>query len=402
MVATSEMRLLVRCLPSTHGASYAPLETLLPLDWARLVDLAGWHGMFPLFASRLLSPAAQDVAFKLPEPIVTRLKTHQGNYLHRSLTQTAALIELQSEFDRCGIKVLPWKGPSVGALLYGAPTLRESGDLDFLFLKEDLQRLLKATQSLGYWLLGSSDSDSRYLYTLALQREFTFSRVRDRLILEFHTQILSSRFSRWQDSQADIRRAATVCRLGGTEVLMQAPEDLLVSLCAHATKHYWDRLKWSCDIAQFLSVYGDKIDWTSLLARLRRVRKHSVVLLGLGLAAHLFDLSLPAAVQAEMRRSPDATLLAEIVASHIMTGSTDPIEPHHQRAMVGFLCPRLRDRIAYTMRPIVELSYEDLYIPVHHRMFFFMNYPFRIVRLLRKYGFYDLATKTAGYVRSGR
>jgi hypothetical protein len=358
--------------------------------------------MFPLFMSRLLSLEVPDPGHGIPAPLIAKLKTRQIHYLHRSVTQIAALIELQREFDRCGITVLPWKGPSVGQLLYGSPILRESGDLDFLFLEKNLQVILEITRRLGYLLPGSHDSESKYLYSLALQREFTFIRERDQVVLEFHLQILTSRFSSWQDAPADIRHASTVCRLAGVDLLMQSPEDLLISLCVHATKHDWERLKWACDIAQFLSVYEDKIDWKQLLTRLRKQRKHSVVLLGLSLVENLFDLSLPASIYEALRQNSEVVLLAKSVAAHIMSGSTDPIEIRHRRSMIALLCPRLRDRIAYTMRPIVELNYEDLYISVDNRMLFFMNYFFRIARLLRKYGPWQLVNKTAVSVRSVR
>jgi hypothetical protein len=403
MVSTPEMRFQVLCCPSAGGHNRDLIRDLPAPDWSLLLNLASLHGMMPLLASQLLSSGASSPCRSdMPGFVIKALRGYQERRLFRSITQTAALIELQGEFDRAALRVLPWKGPSVGVLLYGSATLRESVDLDFLFLEEDIPQVLQIARSLGYQLLQSTDSESKDVYILAMQREFTFARERDQLFLEFHLQILSSRFSRWQDARADIERASTVCQLASVEILMQSPEDLLVSLCAHATKHNWDRLKWSCDIVQFLSVYGDRIDWGQLFASLRKARKHSVVLLGLAVAANLFDRQLPSAVQEALQGDAYVALLARDVAAYIMSGATEPIEIHYRKAMIRLLCPRLRDRIAFTLLPIIELNYEDLYVPVQNRTLFFMNYVFRAFRLLRKYGPHRLATKTAVSVRSVR
>jgi len=258
MPVLPEMRLLASCLSSaTPPRRHIESQDLSPINWDRLIDLAGWHGMFPLLAARLLGTGRPAGT---PPEIVSRLKVSQAGYISRSITQLAALAELQRAFDRHGLRVVAWKGPSTGLLLYGSATLRESADLDFLFLEQDLQPVLTITRDLGYELLGSSYSESKDLYILTQQREFTLGRRSDQTILEFHLQIMPGRFALWQDAPAGIHRANTHVELGDVRLLLQRPEDLLVSLCAHANKHNWERLKWSADIAQFLHCYGSTLD----------------------------------------------------------------------------------------------------------------------------------------------
>lgn len=397
-----EMRVLLLCISPSRDAGEINAEALSAADWSRLCDLAAWHGIFPLLASRLLATSSQQPAIQLPEVITAGLKTHQGIRLRGSLRLTASLVELMLEFERSGIRVLPWKGLSLGMLLYGSTALRESGDLDFLFQKKDLPAVLRITHDLGYELAGHHTSRSAYLYTLGLQGEFPFLRDQDKAALEFHLQILPARFSRWQNTPADIERASTVCKLAGHEFLMQRPEDMLLSLCAHATKHNWERLKWSCDIAQFLKTYGETMDWKPFLACLRRERKDAVVLLGLSLGAKLFNATLSPIAQEELRQSPGIASLSEAVAAHILSGSADTIEAWHEEAMVALLCPSVWDRFVFKARPIFDLNGDDFYIPAENRMLFFMNYLFRAARLLKKYGLRRLLGKTAVAVRSAR
>ncbi len=395
------MRLLALCLPDTPCSRRDLTESDLELDWTILLELAKWHGMMPLLAARLLA-GAMPSTLRIPPVAMASLRTYQERHLFRSVTLTAALIELQAAIASAGLRIVAWKGPSVGLLLYGSATLRESADLDFLFLEEDLQQVLQITRGLGYKLLGNSDSESKDIYILTLEREFTFGRHADQVALEFHLQVLPSRFTLWQDSQADVRRASTICPLAHVRLLMQSPEDLLVSLCAHATKHNWDRMKWACDIARFLHVYAGQIAWLPFLARLRGARKEAVVLLGLALTADLFTLDLPGNIRTALQVNPGVATLAGVLAAHILGGSADPVDVRHRRAVIALLCPRLRDRIAYILRPLVELNYEDLVISVGNRTFFFLNYVFRVGRLLRKYGPHRLASKTASSVRSVR
>jgi hypothetical protein len=402
MLPIPEMLYMVHSLRTQNHTDGIPKEVPLHLNWTYLIDLARWHGIFPLLAGRMLSVFSPENSSASSRTFATLIKKRQMHSLRQNLGLTAALMELERAFDEAGIRVLPWKGPAVGLHLYGSTCLRESGDLDFFFQEKNLGEILEITRRLGYRLSGGDESDDKYLYMLARGGEFTFSRERDQVIVEFHLRVLPRRFRRWQDARADLERASTVCRLAGHDFFMQAPEDMLVSLCVHATKHNWERLKWSCDIAQFLKIYGDKLDWKSFLIRLRTERKHSVVLLGLALAANLFDLTLPSAVQEALRQSPDVAPLAEAAAAHIMSGATGTIEVRYERKMIAFLCPSLWACIVYNVQPVVALNSDDLYIPVHNRILFFMNYFFRVMRLVRKYGPMQLATKTAAVVRSAR
>ena len=398
MHVNSEMRFLTRCLPSALSESVLPVSSVANLNWERLAELAGFHGMFPLLTTKLLMPGpVHDVT---PPDVLSRLRANQAAYIGRAVTQLGALAELQREFDRAHLRIVAWKGPSAGLLLYGSAALRESADLDFLFLEKDLQAILKIARGLGYDLLGAGETESKGLYILTRMREFTFGRKSDQTVLEFHLQIMPSRFTLWQDSQDDIRRANVHYPLGDVTLLLQRPEDLLVSLCAHATKHNWDRLKWSADIAQFLKRYAGELDWHFLLATLETTGKHFVVLLGLALAERLYDVPLPEAVVGWIERTTTIPSLVQDVIDHVMSGETEPSATENRKALADLLCPRVRDRIAYTVIPMVELNYEDLFVPVHNRFLFFINYLFRVVRLLRKYGPQRLAVKTAGSVRS--
>ncbi|WP_263382645.1 nucleotidyltransferase domain-containing protein [Granulicella arctica] len=401
MASALEMRFLALCLPRMPGDSLDLTKDLPSMDWTAFLGLARLHGMMPLVASHLLA-SNPPLELAVPSQAISQLSAYQNIHVIRTLIQTAALLELQREFDRHDVRVIPWKGSSMAMLVYGSATLRESVDLDFLLLKQDIQTILQITRALGYRLLGTSDSESKDIYILSQQREFTFARKRDRLVLEFHLQVLPARFGLWQNSQLDVHRADTILTAADVNLRLQNPEDLLVSLCAHATKHHWDRLKWSCDIAQFIRVYSSQIAWKPFLNRLHNEKKDAVVLLGLALAGMIFAVKLPDEVSQNLQHESAIRLLAEELATHVMSGSSEVMELKHRKAILALLCPRVRDRFSYVIRPIIELNYQDLYIPVQNQAFFFLNYGFRVIRLLRKYGPHLLLSKITASLRPVR
>jgi len=399
--STPEMRFIKSCLFPEAQKLEGTTANLAQLDWPRLFWLASFHGMLPLVSTRL-EQLPEKSSLNIPKHAISDLEIWRTRHISRTLTLTAALIELQREFDRRNLPVVSWKGPSIALLLYGSSILRETSDLDFLLREEDLAQVQELTGSLGYTLLGQNESEGKSRYTFAHQHEFEFLRSRDKILLEFHVQIMTARFPSWQDSQTYIPRATTHYPLANTQLLLQCPEDLLVSLCVHAIKHNWDRMKWSCDIAQFLRVYGAHLDWKEFLASLTRARKHPIVLLGLSLASILFDIQLPPEVEKALQRTPNIFIIATELADHMMGGSAQPVPSAQAVKLIALLCPRLRDRMVYRFQPTFHLEYEDLYFSENNRLFFFLNYPYRILRLLRQHGLQRLVALTAISMRSGQ
>jgi hypothetical protein len=83
-------------------------------------------------------------------------------------------------------------------------------------------------------------------------------------------------------------------------VLSLHPEDLLLLLCVHGSRHYWSQLNWICDIAELLRARPG-IDWGGLLARAGAAGGVRMLLLGLLLAAEVLEVPLPPEVARQAR-----------------------------------------------------------------------------------------------------
>src|SRR5207237_7220152 len=68
--------------------------------------------------------------------------------------------------------------------------------------------------------------------------------------------------------------------------------DMLLTLCAHGSKHVWESLKWLMDVAELLRRYQD-LDLDTVLADAARARCRRAVLLGLVLANRVLEAPVP-------------------------------------------------------------------------------------------------------------
>src|SRR5262249_41515449 len=74
--------------------------------------------------------------------------------------------------------------------------------------------------------------------------------------------------------------------LGGATTLHLGPEDMLLMLCVHGSKHFFRRLEWVCDIAELLAAHPS-LHWDEVIARAERLKAKRMLFFGLTLAAEL-------------------------------------------------------------------------------------------------------------------
>src|SRR5262245_48070510 len=131
-----ELDLLLCCARATTDLeSAARLNRLAArgLDWARLRRLSHQHGLLPL-VPRHLNAECPDV---VPTAVLTQLREDCRSIASRNLHFTAELIRLLELFEENGIRAVPYKGPSLGAIVYGDVALSQFGDLDILVQRSD-------------------------------------------------------------------------------------------------------------------------------------------------------------------------------------------------------------------------------------------------------------------------
>ena len=87
------------------------------------------------------------------------------------------------------------------------------------------------------------------------------------------------------------------------------PEDLLIVLCVHGSKHAWEQLRWVCDVAELLRSH-QCLDWERILSSASNWRCRRLVYMGLSLAHLVLDAPLPKAVVARLSADSDVQMFS--------------------------------------------------------------------------------------------
>lgn len=314
-----EMRALVCCarreLSSTDRAR---LRALIHagLDWDRLSWLAERHRMLPLAWSHL-----QWEHESIPPTSARVLQVAFMANAGRMLRISADLLELSALFASHEIAMVPYKGPALGAQLYGSLALRQAGDLDLLVSREDVPRARALLLERGY--------HPRHVLSRGGAAFMSRSRYSEELDHPEHASVELH----WAFTNGDIALPLTLAelaprlrtaQLGNGKVTAFGAEDLLLILCVHGCKHRWDRLEWICGVAEAVRTGAADIDWSALVERASALGVRRMLLLGLLLADDLLGAAAPDEVMRRARSDPVIPKLASVVPTLL---SADVVVP---------------------------------------------------------------------------
>jgi hypothetical protein len=146
---------------------------------------------------------------------------------------------------------------------------------------------------------------------------------------------------------------------GGATILSFPPEDLLLFLCVHGSRHQWERLTWICDVAELVRAH-QQIDWQGLLEQAEMSGAKRMLLLGLFLANGLLGADLPEDVLQSTRDDLKVKLLAGQVQARLFAHATG--------------LPQLADRSAFRTHAFLVKVRERL----QDKIQYFVHYPFRL------------------------
>jgi hypothetical protein len=334
-------------------------------DWSVLAGQATRHGVASL-VSWYLNRACPEGA---PAPLGDQFRQNAG----RNLLLTGELLRLLGIFEAASIPLVPFKGPVLAWSLYENPALREMSDLDVLVLPRDVDHAIGLLQSHGYGPQFSG-VDRRFF---AANQQMPFVRKDGQVAVDLHWGLLP-RFLPLDASPFFERLAPEP--IAGREVLTFCPEDLLLFLCVHGSKHGWTSLAWLCDVARLIDRRA--VNWDDVHARAQANRVSRCLSLGLTLARDLLGAPMP-----ELRQEA----LAASAREQLMNGSSD-VSVRFQLALLE----RVTDKVRFWQGILAPTpaDFESLHIPAS---LFPAYYLARPLRLAVKHGL--LATRrllTAG------
>jgi len=373
----SEVELLLTCgRASLHDSRRARVKELATgdLDWDYLLQLADRHGLQPLLYWHLNEVCAADV----PERHLQLLRVAFQRVSALNIFLTHELRRLLSLFAANNITAVPYKGPALALQLYGNVALRQFSDLDIIVHPRDVLRARDLLLAEDYALFPPL-TEGQQAVMLRTQCNLPFTRERNRLVVELHWQVSAPHFARPFDTAGFWGRLGDA-KLDDVNINLPAPEDLMLALCVHGSKHLWERLAWICDIAGLIESKQD-LNWRRLVTQARDTGSERMLFLGLQLAKNLLDAPLPPDVGKIMAADHAVASLANGVERHLFTPELTPSGIRGYFLFQLRARRRLRDKFNY-LRFVATPTEEDLVRMKLPAALTFVYYLMRPVRLV--------------------
>jgi hypothetical protein len=348
------------------------------IDWPFLESMARLHGLAPLLYKNIDAHFSADV----PPLILHQLQERYVANARRNLLLVGQLLMLLRLFKDHDIQVIPYKGPVLAASAHGDITLREFHDLDFLVQQDHLLRARDLLLSRGYQLSVKSDcgdvvrQNSQYEVGLVLAHAG--------IHVELKWDIIDRYFALPMDT-ADLWTRLKPVFIDGRKIHTFSPEDTLLILCIHGTKHLWASLMWVTDVSELIQA-NPGLDWQWLLDLSNSLGSRRMLFLGLLLAKGLLGTSLPLKVKQQVEADSSVKRLAEEVSRRLFDQS-DQLSSAWEK--VAFHCrarERLGDRAKYGCRLVLTTTPSDRALLAASSSLSALSPYIRPFRLAGKYG----------------
>jgi hypothetical protein len=315
-----------------------------PIDWGLLTRMAWINRMIPLLHWHALRLAAP-----MPDWAVKHLDETQARNTERGQRMMARMAALASALDDAHIPFITFKGPTLEALAYAEPGVRECADLDILVRESDLPATGPAMEGIGYRLedeLGPLEERIFRGYHFA----YEFVDPTGAANVDAHWRLLPSTWSIPIDYEGFWRRSGTTT-IAGRTVRVFADEDLLFYLALHSTKERWLRLRMICDVAELVRA-RPALDWDRALASAQAQGGSRMMLLAAHLAANWLDAPVPERIRAHARSDRLIQRFEAELWRTMQSGKDDFSRLFELSAFRLLVLDRLADRIGYVVRTL--------------------------------------------------
>jgi hypothetical protein len=284
-------------------------------DWDSIFQAASEHSLLPIFCRNIEAYGGEA----LPSSLRRRFSEEFLRNSCRNLALTAELFRVLEALESRGVCATPYKGPVLAAQAYGDAAMRQFSDLDIIVPQRQIVAAHDALLARGFRPVisgvepqaGGRQVPGQYAYQNHTQT-----------LVELHTELTLRYFPRGLDLTKLVERRERV-QIAGRRVLTFSPEDTLLLLCVHGSKHFWERLGWIADIAA-LSGASRPLDWAMVMERAQKWGIRRMVLLGTGLAEQLFQTPSPNEVADQLRSDATARGLIDGICRRVF--AAEPVE----------------------------------------------------------------------------
>ena len=344
------------------------------IDWDRLIRLGRAHRVTPLLYWNLKKARSHLSPPPAIEELFRDFRTNVRHSLFLIAEQRTVLNVLQAN----DIMALPYKGPIFAQEVYGDSALRASSDIDILVDKIDFQRVRGLLAAEGYepFVQANPARDQLQLTT----GEFGFVNSSRTCMVDLHWALWSEVFV-CAPKFGELVLNASVSSILDTQTLCLSPEDLLLFMCVHGTKHAWHYLRDVCDVAEIIRA-NTQLNWGRIAQEAEAMRAERMRFLGLLLANHLLEAPLPAYLLKTVTADTSVhKMAAEIEANMFNEPIMSPNElntPRGRFRLNRHLRDKTRALLMFCLLPTVG-EYDALPLPEQLSQFYYILRPVRIL-----------------------
>lgn len=175
---------------------------------------------------------------------------------------------LMLEFEKIGIKVVPYKGTTLATRYYKSPLLRESMDMDFLVSKEELPQLIQCLYKNSYQAKYNI-SAHQMGFVIRFHRELTFQSPRNRVgiscAVELQWKLLENYFGHFHKHDFFVQHLESYTAADGTSHIGLAPTyDFLAVASHHLIREPLLKFKSLIDLACMVQTSSAQLDWEEI------------------------------------------------------------------------------------------------------------------------------------------
>lgn len=273
-------------------------------DWSMFSNLIDRHRVHSLIYRNICHYAtgeSSNGSVEIPENVKIELRTRSHDKRRQMLTLTAELVRLSKLFAQDDIFMLSFKGPALSQHLFGDVGLRYSRDLDLLVKPQDLDRAEQLLLSNGYTrqLPDFALTPRQKKAYLKFYPHVSFYHPGHQSVVEVHWRLCANPHLLPPEYAEQMIESTQQVSIAGTQITSLSDENRLLYLCLHGANHGWYRLKWLCDVAQFLHHKRTikTINWQAWVENVLKLGCNRPVAQALLLAHQLFDAPLPPATR---------------------------------------------------------------------------------------------------------
>jgi Uncharacterised nucleotidyltransferase len=393
-----EIALIMSCAHtqvSRERAAQIQIRLRAELDWQLVVYQARKHGLVPLLYRSL---AAVD-SDRIPAEVMQQLQQSYRQNTLKNLQFTRELLHVLETLKSAGIEAVPFKGPALAIAAYGDLSLRAFSDLDILVRDADYLTVRTVLAAVGYGVAGESWHFSNQEAEAYWQQQGEYSLVHgeQRIVLDIHKRLIAGFLFELSANFDDFWTRLESISICGQDISTLCPTDLLIYLCIHGTKDFWQRLSWICDVSALLDQYPN-LDWESVLQEAKRHGASRMLLLGLALAHSILGTALPLDIHQKIATTPGLDELVVYVSHSIYHDA--PERPSglrlHQAQYRIQAMDRWRDRINHSLQFALQWSLIPLLkcvkptakdrqfcsLPSYLHLFYYVLRPLRILKAI--------------------